>query len=387
VAEYTPGGARGPDEPDQHPPAAQLRAYLDERLGDADAQAVEDHLEVCDHCVAALDDLGSAPVRLPAAATADAPAWDERRMRRSVRRTVLLTAVNTVLLLVLTAIVLQLLGWFLVHPLLVDRGDRLADHVTATIDLPVMTIPGAQLHHVSSDPGILGRTTQVELQRAVGSQSTPLGTFTTRVGPRRMMVPSGTDIGARGPWLEPSAVDDGPWPFEPERLGEGTAVTVELSWYDEPLDLTEADAVADGSDRLTLSWVGFRIPGGDHPQDPAWRLGYSTSGVIPAFVQETRWGAFGGGGDFRTWDVDSGAQHALDELRRATANLAAIGWPDRRAAPYGALADLTGTAEHLASDQPAVVSVVITGPTQTVAAAVAEHTPDEANLLEIDFDR
>jgi hypothetical protein len=385
VAEYTPGGGRGPAEPGQHPPAEQLRAYLDERLGEADAQAVADHLEVCDHCVAALDDLGSAPIRLPAA-TADAPAWDERRMRRSVRRTVLLTAVNTALLLVLAALVLQLLGWFVLHPLLVDRGSRLADHVTATIDVPVMTIPGAELDQVNSNPGIFGRTTQVELQRAVGSQRIPLGSFTTRVGPRRMAVPSGADIGGRGPGLEPSAVDDGPWPFEPERLAEGTAVTVELSWYEEPLDLTEADAVADGSDRLTLLWVGFRIPGGDHPQDPNWRLGYSTFGQIPAFVQEHRWGAFGGGGDFRIRD-ESGAQHALDELRRATANLAAIGWPDQRAAPYGALADLTRTAEHLASDQPAVVSVVITGPTQTVAAAVAEHAPDEANLLEIDFDR
>jgi hypothetical protein len=386
VAENTSGGARGPAEPGQHPPAEQLRAYLDDRLTGADAQVVADHLEVCDRCVATLDDLGSAPVRLPAAAAADVSAWDERRMRRSVRRTVLLTAVNTALLLVAAALVLQLLGWFVIHPLLVDRGDRLADHVTATIDVPVMTIPGAQLGQVNSNPGIFGRTTQVELQRAVGSQRVPLGTFSTRLGPRRMSVPSGTDIGPRGPGLEPPTVDDGPVPFEPERLAEGTAVTVELSWYDEPLDLTDADAVADGSDRLTLLWVGFRIPGGEHPQDPSWRLGYSTFGLIPAFVQEHRWGGFGGGGDFRIWD-GSGAQHALDELRRATANLASIGWPDHRAAPYGALAELTGTAEHLASDQPAVVSVVITGPTQTVATAVAEHAPDEANLLEIDFDR
>jgi hypothetical protein len=49
--------------------------------------------------------------------------------------------------------------------------------------------------------------------------------------------------------------------------------------------------------------------------------------------------------------------------------------------------DLTRTAEGLATDRPAVTSVVITGPTQTVAAAVAEHAPDEANLLEVDFDR
>jgi hypothetical protein len=386
VDEHSPGDARGPVESGQHPSAAELRGYLDDRLADADAQAVADHLEACERCVVALDDLGSDPVRLPAA-RADGAAWDERRMRRSVRHTVLLTAVNTALLLVLAALVLQLLGWFVIHPLLIDRGDRLTDHVTATIDVPVMTIPGAELNQVISNPGLLGRTTEVELQRAVGSQMIPLGTFTTRLGPRGMSVPSGPDIGPRGPWLEPASTDLGPVPFEPDRLAEGTAVTVELSWHDDALDLAAADAVVDGSDDLALLWVGFRIPGGEHPMDPSWQLGYSACGQVPTFLREQRRGGFGGGGDFRDRGVDSGAQHALDELRRATANLAAIGWPGQRTARAGALADLTGTAEHLATSEPAVMSIVITGPSQMVAAAVAEHAPDETNLLEVDFDR
>lgn len=386
MAERGPGDTRGSIEHGRHPSAEELRGYLDDQLASADARAVADHLERCDACVAALDDLGSEPVRLPAA-TADRVAWDERRMRRSVRRTVLLTAVNTALLLVLAFVVLQLLGWYVVNPLLVDRGGRLADHVTATIDVPVMTIPGAELDQVTSNPGMLGRTTEVELRRAVGSQVTPLGSFTTRLGPRGMSVPSGSDIGPRGPWLEPSSVDLGPVPFEAERLAEGTAVTVELSWYEEALDVAAADAVADGTDDLALLWVGFRIPGAEDAVDPSWRLGYSACGHIPAFLTEQRGGGFGGGGDFRSNAVDSGTQHALRELRRATANLAALGWPDGGTAPHGALADLPGTTEHLATADTAVTSVVITGPSQAVAAAVAEHAPDETNLLEVDFDR
>jgi hypothetical protein len=348
--------------------------------------SVADHLEVCDLCVAVLDEVTSPPVQLPSAPGAHPP-WDERRMRRSVRRTVLRTALHTVLLFVLGFLVLQLLGWYVVHPLLIDRGDRLSTHLAATIDVPVMTIPGAALSHVNSSPGVLGRTTEVELQRAVGARQTVLGTFTTRVGPRTMSVPAGTDIGPRGPWLEGGAMDLGRVPFAPERLAEGTAVTVELSWYDDPLDVDAADAVADGPDDLTLLWVGFRIPGGEEPMDPYWRLGYSACGGIPTFTQEQRRGGFGGSGDAGIRADRSGAQHALTELRRATANLAAIGWPAARTAPHGALADLAGTAEALAEREPAVSSVVITGPTQAVADAIDGHAPDEASLLELDLDR
>lgn len=386
MAERTPDNPPDRAEPGPHPSTGQLRDYLDDQLASPDAQAVADHLEGCERCVAALDEVGSEPVRLPAA-TVDGPVWDQRRMRRSVRRTVLVTAVNSALLLVLAYLVLQLLGWFVVHPLLIDRGNRLAEHVTATIDVPVMTIPGAELNQLNSNPGVFGRTTDVELQRAVGSQRVLLGTLRTRLGPRSMSIPSGTDIGARGPGLEPHSLDLGPVPFEPDRLGEGTAATVQLSWYDDPLDLAAADAVADELDDLTLLWVGFGIPGGEHPMDPGWQLGYSACSYIPPFVSEQRWGSFGGGGGYRDWEVDSGAQHALDQLRRATTNLAAIGWPDQRTASYGALADLTATAEYLETGEPDVTSVVITGPTQTVAAAVADHAPDQAYLLELDFDR
>jgi hypothetical protein len=85
---------------------------------------------------------------------------------------------------------------------------------------------------------------------------------------------------------------------------------------------------------------------------------------------------------------DLGARHALREVRRATANLAAIGWPAVDVPDgYGALADLDATADALAATEPGVASVVITGPTNAVAEAVEEAGPDQTLLLEIDFDR
>jgi hypothetical protein len=150
------------------------------------------------------------------------------------------------------------------------------------------------------------------------------------------------------------------------------------------IDLAAADAVAGWND-LALLWVGFRIPGAEEPMDPSWWLGYSACGRLPEFVLEQRMGGFGGGG-FRIPEHGD-ARHALDELRRATANLATLGWPGADTAPHGALNDPARTAEILAASDPGVVSVVITGPTGAVADAVEQHAPDVAYLLEVDFDR
>jgi hypothetical protein len=382
-------GGGGPAGQGDHPSVERLRAFLDDDLAAVDAREVEGHLEACEGCVAALDDLEPAPV-LPREEAAGTTAWDERRMRRAVRRTVLRTAVNTVLLLVLAALLLQVVGWFVVHPLLVDRGGRLESHVTATIDLPVLLIPGAEGGELVSEPGWLRRTTEVEFRRGVGSRSTSIGSFGTRIGPSGMSTTSGWDLwpGAYSLETGPGEGND-PTPFEPERLGEGTAVTVELQWL-QPVGLEAADAVAAGSADVALLWVGFRVPGAPHPQDPAWTLGYSAYAERWPELSEMRTGGFGTS-DATQWrfqSEDLGARHALGEVRRATANLAAIGWPAVDDPDgYGALADLDATADALAATEPGVASLVISGPTRAVAQAVAEHGPDQALLLEIDFDR
>jgi hypothetical protein len=383
------GAPGGPTDPATHPSTERLRALLDDDLPAADAREVADHLEGCERCVATLDDLEAPPV-LPRAAAGGAPAWDERRMRRAVRRTVLRTAVNTVLLLVLAALLLQVIGGLAVHPMLVDRGGRLESHVTATVDLPVLVIPGAEGGELYSDPGVLRRTTEVVLHRAVASGLVPLGSFGTRTGPFEMTTTSGWDLRPGTASLRAGGdAGVGPSPFEPERLGEGTAVTVELQWM-RPIDLEAADDVAAGSDDVALLWVGFRVPGAPRPQDPAWPLGYSACAEPWPYLSEMRSGGFGTSDatQRRFHGDDLGARHALDEVRRATANLAAIGWPAVDGPEgYGALADLDATADALSATEPGVASVVITGPTQAVAAAIGEHGPDQVRLLEIDFDR
>jgi hypothetical protein len=383
--------APAPSEPGSHPAIEQLRAYLDQDLEPEQAGAVAAHLESCPRCVDRLDDLEGPAVLTPTLAT-EAPVWDERRMRRSVRRTVLRTAFNAACLLLVGAIALQMLGWYVLQPLLVDRGDRVSSSIAASIDVPVMTIPGAELGQAISNQGfVIRRTTNVELARAVGARLVQLGTFTTRLGPFGMSLPEDRPISPYGAWLDPMVTgDQTAVPFEPDRLGDGTAVTVEL-WWREPVDLATADAVADVADDLALSWVGFRVPGGELDIDPAWRLGYSTCTDIPEHLR-AGWDDDDVGTGLVEVEVEDGdgrggVEHALREVRRATANLAAIGWPGGGTTSYGALEDPAATAEVLASSDPAVDSVVITGPTQAVAAAVERYAPDQVDLLELDFDR
>jgi hypothetical protein len=390
-----------PDRPTDHPSDEQLRAHLDGTLGPAEDTEVAGHLDGCAACTGRLDAFEEPPVLAaagpsPAAGAvsdADLPAWDERRMRRSVRRTLLRTAWNTALLLVAVAIALQLLGWFVLQPLLVARGDRLADSVVATIDVPIMTIPGAELAQVRSNPGVLRRTTEASFERFVGARPVELGWLTTRLGPFGMSTPHtawssmmyGSLHGPDGSRVGP--VDQSPVPFEPDRLAAGTAVTVEVGW-DLPVARTQAQAVTGGSDEVALSWVGFEVPGtrrelGDPP------LGYSACGTILPSLQEmsSGLGGFGAAGGFRGWAAPgNGVEHALTELRRATANLADSGWGDGSSGE-GPLADPAATAAALASGDPQVASLVVTGPLDAVVSVVDAADGDRVELLEIDFDR
>jgi hypothetical protein len=317
---------------------------------------------------------------------ANEPVWDERRMKRSVRRTLLATAVRAALLLLAGAIVVQLVGFFLVGPLLIDRGDRVPAVVAATFDLPLLTIPGAEVSEFRSEMGALRRTTEVTVERAVGANAVPLGSFATRIGPFGA-APVGGPVDAFGPVLDtPSGtfVQDAP-DFDPQRLGEGTAATVELH-FGRGVTVADADAITAGATDVELLWVGFRVPSGD-PDDRSWRLGYSACGTIPEWVlDQPSMGFAGSSGGFRTWDGDAGADHALSQVRRAVENLARTGLVSGDGSE-GALADPEATAALLAETEPEVMSVVLTGPTGALADIVETVNPQLADLLEVDFDR
>jgi hypothetical protein len=377
-----------------------LRAFLSDAMAPEEAETAAAHLERCAACMRALEDIettsaenghdheGATTMSTPTLIRepeANEPVWDERRMKRSVRRTLLGTAVRAALLLLAGAIVVQLVGGLLVGPLLVDRGDRVPSVVAATFDLPVLTIPGAEVGEFDSRMGALRRTTEVSVGRAVGASSVPLGSFSTRIGPVGA-APVGGPAHAFGPVLDtPSGtfVQDVP-PFEPERLGEGTAATVELH-FGRGVTVTDADAIADEATDVELLWVGFRVPGGD-PLDRSWRLGYSACGTIPEWVLDQRSMGFGGSGGFRTWEGDAGADHALGQVRRAVENLAVTGLVSGDGSE-GPLADPGATATLLAETEPEVMSVVLTGPTDALAEVVEAVDPLSVDLLEVDFDR
>jgi hypothetical protein len=377
-----------------------LRTFLADVMAPEQAEAAAEHLERCAGCMRALDDIETAPAETdhdhegatPMSAPtlirepeANEPVWDERRMRRSVRRTLLGTAFRAALLLLAGAIVVQLVGGFLVGPLLVDRGDRVPAAVAATFDLPVLTIPGAEVSEVRSQMGAVRRTTEVSVERAVGATAVPLGSFATRIGPLGA-APIGAPVHAYGPVLDtPSGtfVQDVP-PFEPERLGEGTAATVELH-FGRGVTLADADAIADEATDVELLWVGFRVPGGD-PDDRSWRLGYSACGAIPQWMIDQRSMGFGSSGGFRVFEGDTGADHALSQVRRAVENLAGTGLVSD-GGPEGALADPRATAALLAETEPEVMSVVVTGPTDALVDVVEAASPQSVDLLEVDFDR
>lgn len=371
--------------PGPHPTRDALRRYLDEELPPDESTAVGEHLERCETCVEALDEL-SEPAPLPA--TNGAPlTYDARWMRRAMRRTLLSLAWRTAVLLVVVAVGANLLGVLVIDPILINRGGRTPAHVTASVDLPVMMRPGAEIREFTSNSGVIRRTTEVEVERAVGAEQVSLGRYETRLGPLDVSMPSGTFITPRmGPRLSEDAVDHSPVTFLPDRFGEGTAVTVELVWYD-TIDRGTAARLHEDHDAVALTWVGFALPDQEH-EDPWSRLGYGACAVSPERIGTPSMGGFGRGGFRAPPGEPRGPDQALEQLRRATENLAQTGWLEGESMlEEHPLGDVQATATWLRDNDPDVASVVLTGATDDISEIVSASEPDTAYLLDVDFDR
>jgi len=383
---------RGDGDQAVHPTLDRLSAYLDGELRPDEAAQIGAHLDACAMCVAALDDLEEPPTP-SGELSIPPPGFDQRAMRRAVRWTLFGVAARAALLLFVGAVALQLVGGLVVHPLLIDRGDRLRTAVAASIDVPVMTIPGAEVHEVLSNTGIRRRHIDVEVERAVGADSVSLGSYRTQLGPVAFREAEGS-ITPSGPWLRGGGGSRSSVLFQPERLADGVAVTVELQWPTAPLDLATADALVANTDEVVLLWVGFHVPvgqtaeleGGAEALDA--RLGYSACAGIPDHLRDLTGGGFGTSGGFRSFDPGAGStQHALDELRRATANLANTGLLDDGAFRLGPLGDIDVAADWLQQHDPQVTTIVVTGSVAAVTEVAEAADPDNSQLLEIDLDR
>ena len=253
---------------------------------------------------------------------------------------------------------------------------------------------------MTSNIGLLRRTTEVRYERVVGAARSDLGSYETRLGPLAMTtgVGSGPITAWRGPRLSEDPVDSSPVPFDPERAGEATAATVELTWFD-TIDRGSVAELSSGDDDVMLTWVGFHT--GDRPvQERGSVLGYSACSrgadeMLEGFALGSSLfgGGFGTSGSFRVLPPpEDGVAHALEQLRRATDNLARSGWledePLLTDGPVdGPLADIAAVSRWLEDNDPEVATVVLTGPTPALADIVAASAPDTANLLELDLDR
>jgi hypothetical protein len=379
-----------------------LGAYVDDELEQPTRAALEAHLSTCDDCRRLLGD-GEPPVAMPAASMT--PTWDERGLRKAVRRTltrVTLTATAIALMVVLVAWLLPRLP--IGQPGYVARGDWLEPTAEATYDLPLLFNPGAFVSDWSMNAdGLVGKTFEVGIGRHVGSAVEPLGTTHLDVGPRLRGPGAGLIALKPSPWPEFSFSDatlTSPW--QPERLPEGTVVTVLLDW-EEPITVADADALVGAAD-ASLIWAAFhldwvRVFGGvpdEHDEqeprgwDPTGDIGYSTcqspEQLLASLHDSVQRGAVGLGGG--GWDARGhGVAGALEQVRRATANLAAVDVlePLLDAGAYHPLTYRTEVAAWLAENEPGVNAVVVTGPTDQVTDVIERADPSRAQILDIDF--
>lgn len=356
-----------------HPDRRTLRRYLDDALEPSDAETVGAHLEDCQACSDVLDQL-EPPVRLPEGVVAGG--WDERRARRAARRTVLRTAIDAVLVVTGVLLIGLLLSQLVWQPLVVGRGDRVADAVAAAVELVPLTVPGGEVEQWTSNPGLVRRHVEVEATRRVGPQDDPLGTHTTAIGPLavRAVPPAGGPADSAGVGV----------PFEPDRLGEGTAVTV-LVRFDDPRPVVEVDELAVGVEDAALEWVGFAtVEQGGVPVP----VGYGACHEPLELPGRLGLGGYGSSAHQRPVQPEAGggASHALEQARRAVAAVADASF-DTGGVPADSLLDrVDEIAQALAADDPGVATVVATGSTDAVAELVDAAGADSAELLAVDFD-
>jgi hypothetical protein len=350
-----------------------LEDYVDERLDRPTRKDVDQHLKDCPECRSVLD--GVAPVDLGALG---APGWDERSMRKAVRRSMLRTARDVVAIVLVGWLTLVMVSALILQPLLINRGGRAQAATVATADLAIMFNPGASVTDWEYNSGILSRTSSVTAVWPVGADLVELGTLESRIGI--------TGFGGveRGP-LNPSLLSDQAGPITiTDRLatvGEGTVASVAL-FFDDPLDLAAAQGlIDDGRADVRVVWAGFATPSAGEGRFGPAGLGYTTCGA-PAI--ETGGTGGGGGGGSGFW-APASVEQARAELVRATQNL--LDHPEFLDALAFSPFDQGGwqtVYSDLANDA-AVSSFVVTGPTTEINRFVEIAHPSAGSILDIDF--
>jgi hypothetical protein len=346
-----------------------LEGYVDETLDRQTRRQVEAHLAGCEECRAILE--GVPPVGLGDVTAA----WDERGMRRAVRRSMLRVAADALLLLFVGWLVAWILSLLILQPFILNRGDRAVAATIATVDAAIMLNPGATVEGYSYRSGVAARFTAVDLALPVGSAMKSLGTIDSRIG---LFGFGDTDGGMLFPYLS-EAMDRGGGEERLEAVGAGTVATVEL-WFQPTLNPAAAQAIVDSEADVSVVWAGFEVAGEEGSDlAPGGILGYGTCGSFPIAVSAAA--GTSGGGSGTALGGSASVTDALDQTRRAIGAL--VEHPGLLAGLGASVDDASNAMARL--ERPQVAELVVTGPTPEILRFIEEAEPDAVSVIEFEF--
>lgn len=347
-----------------------LERYVDETLDRETRRQVEAHLAGCEECRAILEGV-------PAVGLGDVAAtWDERGMRRAVRRSMLRVAADAVLLLFVGWLVAWILSLLILQPFILNRGDRAVAATIATVDAAIMLNPGVTVEEYSYRSGMAARLTEVDLALPVGSAMESLGTIDSRIG---LLAFGDVEGGLLFPYLSEGA-DRGGGEERLAAVGAGTVATVDL-WFERTLEPAAAQAIVDSEADVSVVWAGFDVAGAEDGSDlaPGGVLGYGTCGGFPITVSDAAGSS--GGGSGTALGGPASVTDALDETRRAIGSL--LEHPDLLAGLGASVDDASSALARL--EQPQVAELVVTGPTPEILRFIDEAQPDGVSVIEVEF--
>lgn len=355
-----------------------LEDFVDERLDRPTRKSVSDHLAHCDECRAVLD--GVAPVDLGPLADG---AWDERAMRRAVRRSILRTALNTAGLLLVAWLIVTTVSALVAQPLLVNRNGRATAATVATVDLAVLFNPGTAVDDYEFDSGLLSRRSSAHVVMPVGTDLVDGGSLATRI----TLTGFGADSGGRvSPFLGHQRGGGAGLDEHLQAIGDNTVATVEL-FFDDPLDIEDAQRLADAPHDVRVVWAGFALDSPDaaplqNAAGPAG-LGYGTCGA--SLIDPDSLGSGGGGGSSSVFDLPPSIEGARTETLRALDNLVEHGELIESLFDPGLTEEVFAAAAREIAEQGRVASLVVTGPAPDLREFIASAGPDFGAVRQVDF--
>lgn len=360
-----------------------LEDYVEDRLDRPTRKLVDDHLKECTECREILDEV--APVDISALGRT---VYDERAMRRTIRRSMFRTAWNTVLLVVVGWLAIWFLAALVVQPLVINRGGRAADAAQASIDLGIMLNPGAVLTEGLISSRLLGRQVELDFAVPVGgslepafSEATDINLFGVRDRPG---FSESSDFGE----FQGEALD------QLSNLGESTVATVSL-WFDSPLSVQAAQSIADDAALdFRVVWAGFDASlGRSGASQPRWTaggtLGYATCQDIPGnklgddLLGATSAGFSQGSGFlFGRPSIDAARNSVVAALTNIASRDELVDYVVQSSGDSGD--DIEELIQEL-QNAPEVSMIVVTGPSTAIAEYLESDPGVSANVLAVDF--